>query len=540
MSKFCIYPLTMNRKTKIFLPLIIAASIALGIFLGTSLNYQKKTITFFGGTPQERKIKRLIDYIQYEYVDEVDTDSLLDGTIKNMLDKLDPHSVYISARELEQVSESMNGKFVGIGIQFRMFRDSLTVIKVLDDGPSKRAGIKAGDRILIADNDTLFGRNINSNYVMKALKGKPDTSVDITVYRKSEDKTIPFTIQRGEVPIKSVDAHYMLTEDLGYIKINKFAATTYDEFKESLDDLIDKGMKKLVLDLRHNPGGYMQVATQIIDEFLEDGKLIVFTKNKKERIDEIFATDKGDFEEGHVFVLINGASASASEIVAGALQDNDKGTIVGRRSFGKGLVQQEMQLGDGSAVRLTVSRYYTPTGRSIQKPYENKMDSEYFNDFERRFDDGELTNADSIKVNDTLKYITPKGKVVYGGGGIIPDVFVALDTTMFFDNIHYRRLNEYVFDYFDRHLEEFEGWTLEQFEEEFDHDDSIYQGYMNFIDFDSSEMEEAEEENLKLYLKALFAQQVFDVNAYFKIINNRDTMLERVIELEEEGYPLEP
>ncbi|MGA9271225.1 MAG: S41 family peptidase [Lutimonas sp.] len=530
----------MNRKTKIFLPLIIAASIALGIFLGTSLNYQKKTITFFGGTPQERKIKRLIDYIQYEYVDEVDTDSLLDGTIKNMLDKLDPHSVYISARELEQVSESMNGKFVGIGIQFRMYRDSLTVIKVLEDGPSKKAGIKAGDRILLADNDTLFGQDITSNYVMKALKGKPDTSVDLTVYRKSEDRTIPFTIERGEVPINSVDAHYMLTEDLGYIKVNKFAATTYDEFKESLDDLIDRGMKKLVLDLRHNPGGYMQVATQIIDEFLEDGKLIVFTKNKKERIDEIFATGKGDFEEGHVFVLMNGASASASEIVAGALQDNDKGTIVGRRSFGKGLVQQEMQLGDGSAVRLTVSRYYTPTGRSIQKPYENKIDSEYFNDFERRFDDGELTSADSIKVNDTLKYITPKGKVVYGGGGIIPDVFVAIDTTMFFDNIHYRKLNEFVFDYFDNHLDEFDGWNLDRFEQDFDQDGSIYEGYMSFIDFDGSEMEDAERDNLKLYLKALFAQQVFDVNAYFKIINDKDKMLERVIELEKEGYPLEP
>jgi carboxyl-terminal processing protease len=238
--------------------------------------------------------------------------------------------------------------------------------------------------------------------------------------------------------------------------------------------------------------------------------------------------------------LINGASASASEIVAGALQDNDKGTIVGRRSFGKGLVQQEMQLGDGSAVRLTVSRYYTPTGRSIQKPYENKMDNEYFNDFERRFDDGELTSADSIKVNDTLKYTTPKGKIIYGGGGIIPDVFVAIDTTMFFDNIHYRKLNEFVFDYFDNHLYEFEGWTLDRFEQEFDQDESIYQGYLNFIDFDGTEMEDAERENLQLYLKALFAQQVFDVNAYFKIINDRDTMLERVIELEEEGYPLEP
>ena len=351
---------------------------------------------------------------------------------------------------------------------------------------------------------------------------------------------LPFTIIRGEVPIKSVDAHYMITDELGYIKINKFAATTYEEFKASLDDLIDQGMKKLVLDLRHNPGGYMQVATQIIDEFLEDGKLIVFTKNKKERIDETFATGKGDFEDGHVFVLINGASASASEIVAGALQDNDKGTIVGRRSFGKGLVQQEMQLGDGSAVRLTVSRYYTPTGRSIQKPYENKGDNEYFNEFERRYDDGELTSADSIKVNDTLKYVTPKGKVVYGGGGIIPDVFVALDTTMFFDNIHYRKLNEFVFDYFDQHLDEFEGWTLQRFENEFDLDGRIYRRYMDFIESDGSEMEPGEEENLRLYIKALFAQQLFDVNAYFKIINQQDKMLERVIELDREGYPLEP
>jgi carboxyl-terminal processing protease len=421
-----------------------------------------------------------------------------------------------------------------------MHKDSLTVIKVLEDGPSKKAGIKAGDRILVADNDTLFGRNINSNYILKTLKGKPNTTVDITVYRKSENKTLPFTITRGEVPITSIDAHYMLNDDLGYIKINKFAATTYEEFKESLEDLIDQGMKKLVLDLRHNPGGYMQVATEIIDEFLEDGKLIVFTKNKKERIDEIFATEKGDFEDGHVFVLINGASASASEIVAGALQDNDKGTIVGRRSFGKGLVQQEMQLGDGSAVRLTVSRYYTPTGRSIQKPYENKRDNEYFNDFERRYDDGELTNADSIKVNDTLKYVTPKGKVVYGGGGIIHDVFVAIDTTMFFDNIHYRRLNEFVFDYFDRNVGEFEGWTLERFEGDFDSDGRIFRQYLEFIDQENLKMEEAEEENLKLYIKALFAQQVFDVNAYFKIINERDKMLEKVIELDRQGYPLDP
>jgi len=497
----------MNRKTRIFLPLIIAISIALGIFLGTSLNYQKKTITFFGGTPQERKIKRLIDYIQYEYVDEVDTDSLLDGTIKNMLDKLDPHSVYIPAKELAQVSESMNGKFVGIGIQFKMHKDSLTVVKVLENGPSIKAGIKAGDRILIANNDTLFGKNINSEYILKTLKGKPDTSVDLIVYRKSVGKQLPFTITRGEVPIKSVDAFYMLNEDLGY---------------------------------RHNPGGYLQVATKIIDEFLEDGKLIVFTKNKKDKIDETFATSKGDFENGHVFVLINGASASASEIVAGALQDNDKGTIVGRRSFGKGLVQQEMQLGDGSAVRLTVSRYYTPTGRSIQKPYENKENGEYFSDFEKRYHNGELMNADSIKVIDSLKFSTPKGKIVYGGGGIIPDVFVSLDTTMFFPDFHYRRSREFVFQHFDQNVNEFEGWSLEKFLDDFDVDNHIYSDYMESIPSDYAVLNEEEEKNFKLYLKALFAQQIFDINAYFKIVNAQDIMLERVVQLNEEGYPLEP
>lgn len=520
--------------------MIIAISIALGIFLGTSLNYQKKTITFFGGTPQERKIKRLIDYIQYEYVDEVDTDSLLDGTIKNMLVKLDPHSVYIPASELAQVSESMNGKFVGIGIQFRMYKDSLAVVKVLENGPSKKAGIKTGDRILIANNDTLYGKQINSDYILKTLKGKPNTTVDLMVYRKSEGKYLSFNIIRGEVPIQSVDAYYMINEDLGYVKINKFAATTYDEFKVALDALKEQGMKKLVLDLRHNPGGYLQVATQIIDEFLEEGKLIVFTKNKSEKIDKTFATSKGDFEDGHVFVLINGASASASEIVAGALQDNDKGTIVGRRSFGKGLVQQEMQLGDGSAVRLTVSRYYTPTGRSIQKPYDHKGNGAYFNDFEKRYHNGELMSADSIKVIDSLKYTTPKGKTVYGGGGIIPDVFVSIDTVRYFNNYHYQYTQQFVFGYFDKNVDEFKDWSYDRFISDFDRDDGIFEEYINSVPNDLQKLKPEEEQSLKRYIKAVFAQQVFDYNAYYNIINQQDKMLEKVIELDKEGYPIDP
>ncbi len=526
----------MNKKTKIYLPLLLSLAVAAGIFIGSTLNYKKSNITFFGGTAKEQKIKRLIDYIQYDYVDEVDTDSLLDGTIRDLLSKLDPHSVYIPPKDHERITETMNGKFVGIGIQFRMFKDSLTVIKVLEKGPSEKAGLLAGDRILIANNDTLYGKNLNSNYIISKLKGEPDTQVNITIYRKSENKNIPFTINRGDVPIESIDAFYMLNDSIGYIKINKFAATTYDEFKLALDNLLSEGMQELVLDLRQNPGGFLQVATQIIDEFLEDDKLIVFTKDKRNNINESRATAKGDFEEGQIYVLIDGGSASASEIVAGALQDNDKGTIIGRRSFGKGLVQQEMDLGDGSAVRLTVSRYYTPTGRSIQKPYDHHGSEEYFNENERRYFDGELVYADSIKVNDSLKYTTPKGKIVYGGGGIIPDVFVPLDTTLFLNRFHYSKINDFVFDYYDSHRDKFINISFDEFDQNFDQNDEIYNAYQNSIsnDFHQIEVEE-QKDNLKLYLKALFAQQLFDTTAYFKIINQDDKMLEKVMAVKKDG-----
>lgn len=528
----------MNKKTKIYLPLLLSLAIAFGIFIGSSLDYEQKSVTFFGGTPEEKKIKRLINFIQYEYVDEVDTDSLLDGTIKHMLSKLDPHSVYIPASEQQRIAETMNGKFVGIGIQFRMRKDSLTVIKVLENGPSEKAGIKAGDRILIANNDTLYGRKIDSDYIIKTLKGEPNTDVELEVFRKSENNTLPFTIIRGEVPIESVDAFYMIDDELGYIKINKFAATTYDEFKEALDSLLQDGMKKLVLDLRHNPGGYLQVATQIIDEFLEDGKLIVFTKNKGSKIDNTYATSKGDFEDGHVFVLINGASASASEIVAGALQDNDMGTIVGRRSFGKGLVQQEMELGDGSAVRLTVSRYYTPTGRSIQKPYDHNGNKEYFNEFEKRYDDGELESADSIKVVDSLKFVTPKGKIVYGGGGIIPDVFVSIDTTRYFSSIHYGLLNEFVFNYTDTHRRDFENLSLEDFLTSYYKDYQLLEKYLKSIPSNHVKVDKEEKQNVNLYLKALFVREIYDDNSFYKVLNRQDNMIERVIELNSEGTPV--
>ncbi len=518
-------------KNKIYIPLLFSIALALGIFLGHLLNFPKNNTasSFFNKNPQEAKIKRLINYIQYDYVDKVDTDSLLDGAISNILEKLDPHSVYIPASEHEAINERMNGEFVGIGIQFRFYKDSLTVIKVIADGPSEKAGIRAGDRILIANNDTLYNKNRNTEYIFKTLKGEPKTKVNLRVYRKSEQKFLDFTIKRGHIPIKSVDASYMLNDSLGYIKINKFASTTYDEFKTGLSSLLDKNMKNLVLDLRANPGGFLEIATQIVDEFLEDEKLIVFTKNKGGKIDKSFATEKGNFENGKVYVLIDENSASASEIVAGALQDNDKGVIVGRRSFGKGLVQQEMSLGDGSAVRLTVSRYYTPTGRSIQKPYDGKDSNNYYNDRLMRIHNGELVSADSIKVNDSLRYVTPKGKVVYGGGGIVPDVFVGIDTTAYFGRFHFESMNNFVFNYVDNHRKKVDNWTIANFEANFDKEELLKQ-YL--ISIKRKNTNTTKEIYLRRYLRALFARQLFEDSIFHKILNENDSMLLKVLELE--------
>lgn len=521
-------------KNKIYFPLFLSIAIAVGIVIGSVLDYPKKnTVMLFNRNPQEAKIKRLIDYIQYDYVDKVDTDSLLDGTIRQILGKLDPHSVYIPASEHGAIAERMNGEFVGVGVQFRIHKDSLTVEKVLKGGPSERAGIKAGDRILIANNDTLHNINIDNEYIYKTLKGEPKTKVDLVVYRKTQDTILNFTLKRASIPIKSVDGYYMLNDSLGYIKINKFASTTYDEFKVALSALLDKNMKRLVLDLRGNPGGYMGVATQIIDEFLEKDKLIVFTKNKGGRIDKSFATAKGDFEDGKVYVLIDENSASASEIIAGALQDNDKGTIVGRRSFGKGLVQQEMSLGDGSAVRLTISRYYTPTGRSIQKPYSAENGNSYYHDRLIRFHSGELTNGDSIKVNDSLKFITPKGKVVYGGGGIVPDVFVGIDTTAFYGGFSFRDIQDFVFDYVDNHRIQLKEWKFEIFKMSFDNDKVILNEFISFInDKPNVEVNEKSLPSAELYLKAVFARMLFDESAFYEILNKNDAMIGKVKELE--------
>ena len=418
----------MKLNTK-YLPLLLGVAIAAGIFIGGALDFKDTSDSFFTSNSKKDKLNRLIDYIDHDYVEDVNTDSIVDVTVNSILENLDPHSVYIPKENMQSVTENMKGDFVGIGISFYTHKDTITVIRTIENGPSERAGLKGGDRIITADGDSLFGRDLTNGDLVKKLKGKKHTDVTLEVIRRGENKPLKFKVTRDNIPIVSVDAAYMLTQTLGYIKINRFAESTYKEFKKALTKLEKAGATEIALDLRNNPGGFLGVAERIVDEFLEDDKLILLTKNKKGKVKKSYATRRGSFENGHVFVLIDENSASASEIVAGALQDNDKGTIVGRRSYGKGLVQREMQLGDGSAVRLTVSRYYTPTGRSIQRAYE-KGNRDYFDDYYSRINSGELLDPEKIEIADSLKFKTPKGKIVYGGGGIIPDVFVPLDEAM--------------------------------------------------------------------------------------------------------------
>ncbi len=525
----------MKGKYNYILPTIIAAALAVGVFFGGKLHFNDSPEQLFTTNSKKDKLNRLIDYIDYEYVDDIDTDSIVDVTVNNILEKLDPHSVYIPEREMEEVSENMKGDFVGIGINFYPYNDTISVIRTIDDGPSFLKGILPGDRILMADNDTLFGKNLASENIVEKLKGEKGSLVELTVFRKSIGKTFKVNVKRDVVPIKSVEAYFMMAPKMGYIKVNRFAESTYREFKKALSALRKQGAERLTLDLRDNPGGYLGIAEQMADEFLPDGKLILFTKNKKGRIDKIYATDKGSFEDKPLYVLINERSASASEIIAGALQDNDLGTIVGRRSFGKGLVQREMDLGDGSAVRLTVSRYYTPTGRSIQRTYKNG-NKDYYKRFTDRYHNGELVSVDSIKVADSLKFTTPKGRVVYGGGGIIPDVFVPIgsneeEAVESMDNLGF--LSFFVFEYLDGDRSRFSDISEEEFINEYRVDDILFERFVDYsvdrglkLDFYDYETQ------LKLYLKAALADQLFGANIHAKIKSSADAMLQKVLELD--------
>ena len=527
------------QNQKKYLPLIIGIAIAIGIIIGGKLNFTDSSNRLFTSNSKKDKLNRLIDYIDLEYVDEINTDSIVDVTVNTILDNLDPHSTYIPKRDLKSVTENMKGDFIGIGVSFYTYKDTVTVIRALDGGPSIKAGIKGGDRIIIANGESIYGKNWNNEAVVNRLKGEKNTKVNLKIYRRGLPELLEFKIKRSKVPIKSVDAAYMLTNDLGYIKINRFAESTYKEFKKGLNHLQQKGATKLVLDLRDNPGGFLGITELIADEFLEKGKLILFTKNKKGRIEKSYATNQGSFDNVEVFVLINENSASASEIIAGALQDNDKGTIVGRRSYGKGLVQREMALGDGSAIRLTVSRYYTPTGRSIQRSYQNG-NKDYYHDYFDRIDNGELSSATKIKVADSLKFTTPKGKIVYGGGGIIPDVFVPINSKMENETIN-RILSRGIMSYFvfedlDNDRSIYESLNKEDFINTFQVSDAFLSRFNDYLNLRSRYKITfaAYNNEVKLYIKATLAEQLFGTEAYEQVINTNDAMIAKVKQLIQE------
>jgi len=521
---------------KKYLPLVLGVTIAAGIFIGGKLNFSDSPDRLFSTNSKKDKLNRLIDYIDYDYVDEINTDSIVDVTVNGILDNLDPHSVYIPKEDMERVAENMKGDFVGIGVSFYTYKDTIAVIRPIENGPSAKAGIKGGDRIIMANGDSLYGVSLNDGELVKKLKGPINSKVKLKVYRKGESKLLDFTVKRSVIPIKSVDAAYMLTEKLGYIKINRFAESTYKEFKVGLEKIINLGATEVAIDLRDNPGGFLGIAEQIVDEFLEDDKLILFTKNKRGNIEKSYATRKGEFEEGNVYVLIDENSASASEIVAGALQDNDKGTIIGRRSYGKGLVQREMDLGDGSAVRLTVSRYYTPTGRSIQRPYK-KGHKDYYEEYMDRINSGELLDPEKIEVADSLKFTTPKGKIVYGGGGIIPDVFVPIDNSMHNETLTFLQRRGYI-GYFvfeelekDRHV--YDDISRRDFIDSFEVGEDLvfaFQDYLN-VRTDSKITFVAYHNEVKQYIKATLADQLYGNGAFEEVFNQRDIMIDEVIKL---------
>jgi carboxyl-terminal processing protease len=524
-----------NSSYQISLPLILCIGIAGGVLLGAGLTNKS------GGSEVSRdvqKLREVLNLVKSEYVDETKTDDLVEDAIAHMLGKLDPHSAYISSKDRVAANEDLQGNFEGIGIEFSIFNDTLTVVAALSGGPSEAVGLRPGDKIVKVNDKVIANTKLTNLDVMRYLKGPKGTEVKIEVVRKGKKEPITFTIIRDKIPQFSVDAAYLVAPDIGYIKVNRFSQNTHQEVHDAMIKLRKEGMKKLVLDLQGNPGGYMDQAIAIADEFLPKGEKIVFTKGQEKRYDEdALATEKGDFEQGDLIVLVNEGSASASEIVSGALQDNDRALVVGRRSFGKGLVQRPFNLTDGSEVRLTISRYYTPSGRSIQKPYENL--DEYDKDMVKRYKNGEFFTPDSIHFNDSLRYKTVKGRTVYGGGGIMPDYFVPLDTTLtskYFNELSYANvLREFAFNYAEQNNTLLKKMTFVKYQQEFVVADAMLN---DLVDLGRKHKIEPDFKDLiknkklfQVYLKAEIARRVWGNEAFFPIYNETNEVLQQAIKL---------
>lgn len=531
-----------NRRFVIYLPIAFALVLIAGFFLGAAVVRVSSVDSGILKGIQARNynpVDYVMDYIRREYVDSVNVSDLQQSAIEGILSSLDPHSQYITAEEFNEVNDPLLGNFDGIGVQFRMESDTVYIINTIPGGPSEKAGILGGDRIVTVNGETIAGVKMSNNDVMKRLKGTRGTKVNVGVLRRGVAGLIDFELTRDVIPTYSIDASFITEPGVGYIKLSKFSATTSQELGKALSDLIYEGMESLILDLRGNSGGYLQTAITVSDEFLTEGKLIVYTQGLNRPKQTANATATGLFEKGNLIILIDEGSASSSEIVAGAVQDNDRGVIIGRRSFGKGLVQEQLALPDGSALRLTVARYYTPTGRSIQKPYENGHSDEYKNELYERMVHGEMEEADSVKFADSLRYTTPGGRVVYGGGGIMPDVFVPVERDerySYYNEILGRGLvYQYAFQYTDRYRKDLKKYnSVAEYDQNFVVDQAMIADFVKFAD-EKGVAPDREGLNfirtdLQNFLKSLIARNIFDEQAFYTIFLRTDKTYLRAIQ----------
>ncbi len=536
---------------RIWLPLLLSIALVVGMFIGLSMQKTPHIVKVDDKLDapittriETGRVEELIRYIEAKYVDDVDREKLVEKAINNILKELDPHSNYITSKQLKEVNEQLDGNFEGVGIEFMMLEDTVLVVSPISGGPSEQAGIMAGDRIVEIEDTVVAGVELEVKDIVSKLRGVKGSEVRVGCLRNQENKLRKFTIVRDEIPLISVDVGHMLNDDTGYIKISRFSATTYQEFMKKLEYLVEKkNMKHLVIDVRQNPGGYLQEATKLLSQlFQERDRLLVYTEGRTVHRNDYESTGKSFFELGNIAVLIDEGSASASEILAGAVQDWDRGILIGRRSFGKGLVQEQYELSDGSALRLTVARYFTPSGRSIQKSYNDL--EKYNSDVYERYQSGELVSADSIHIADTTKFYTAQNRIVYGGGGITPDVFVPMDTVTI--NDYYlsirQHVPQFIYRYVDQHRQELEYTNIDDFKAGYSVSDEALEELLQYAATKDVERDEEalmkSKDGLKLLFKARVARSLFNDEGYFSVLNDEDPIVKTALKQLKKTSPL--
>ncbi len=531
-------------KLQTRLPLIMAATLAVGMFIGQKLPHYDRNFSLEShNTGASGALDEILRYVEAKYVDSVDIEHLRITAIEHLLDGLDPHSIYISPDEIKAVEDDMNGEFEGVGIEFIILDDTIQVVAPLSGGPSEVAGILAGDKIVTINDTVIAGIKIETGKIYNRLRGPKGSKVKIGILRAHETTLRYFEVARDVIPVKSIDAAYMLDEHTGYMRVAHFNSNTYQEFMQFLTPLVEeKGLKNLVLDLRGNPGGYLEEATEMLSQFFPDGKLLVYTKGRVGQRKDYKSNGRARFDIQNVAVLIDEGSASASEIVAGAVQDWDRGWVIGRRSFGKGLVQEQYPLSNGGAMRLTVARYFTPSGRCIQRDYKHGQD--YDHETERRLKNGELSNASKIQQADTTKYYTGQGRIVFGGGGVTPDIFIPIDTS--FSSVYFTALRQQIPQFMSRWMENQNRATmtstLTEFAKTFVVSDQMLEELVTYAEKQGTKKSPAElakcRAELKLQLKARLAKTLFGDEGLFKVLNDDDPAVEKAIQVLKSGQPV--